>query len=102
MIDADESAWRGRISGPPPFEGFTEHVVLGEADHWFFPIQPIDLPERLIEADPCCYLEHTLQSRSKIAGAFDKATLSAYVKAFSASQRKHAINHALELDVTGV
>jgi haloacetate dehalogenase len=58
--------------------------------HWFFLIQPFDLPERLIGADPRYYLEHTLESWSKTPGAFDQATLSAYVKTFSDPAAIHA------------
>lgn len=58
--------------------------------HWFFLIQPADLPERLIGADPKYYLRKTLGSWSKREGVFDEAAMDAYVAAFSNAEAIHA------------
>ena len=59
--------------------------------HWFFLIQPFDLPERLIGADPIYYL------RKKMGGwgsagltIFDPRALAAYERAFADLRTIHA------------
>lgn len=58
--------------------------------HWFFLIQPFDLPERLIGADPEFYLRYTLASWCKTPGAIDEAAMAAYRAAFVSKDAIHA------------
>ncbi len=63
--------------------------------HWFFLIQPYDLPERLIAADPDFYLESKtggfgLDPRKDPSETFDPAALGEYKRCF----RDPAVIHA--------
>jgi haloacetate dehalogenase len=58
--------------------------------HWFFLIQPFDLPERLIGADPDYYLEKKIGKWSKNEGAFDAAALAEYKRCFRDPATIHA------------
>jgi haloacetate dehalogenase len=59
--------------------------------HWFMLIQPFDLPERLIGADPEYYLRTSLDrwSGSGLAG-FDAAAVAEYVRCFCTPEAVHA------------
>ena len=50
------------------------------AYHWTFLAQPAPLPERMINADPVAYIDHTLQSwtKGKSLGVFPPASLQSY------------------------
>jgi haloacetate dehalogenase len=58
--------------------------------HWFFLIQPFDLPERLIGADPEFYLRRTLASWCKTDGAVEEQAIAAYLAAFKEPAAIHA------------
>jgi haloacetate dehalogenase len=58
--------------------------------HWFFLIQPYDLPERLIGADPDFYLEKKIGKWSKSSGAFTAAALAEYKRCFRDPAAIHA------------
>jgi len=63
--------------------------------HWFFLIQPYDLPERLIAADPDFYLESKtggfgLDPRKDISETFDPAALEEYKRCFRDPAAIHA------------
>ncbi len=59
--------------------------------HWFFLIQPFDLPERLIGADPVYYLRKALSSLSGGSlDAFSPAALAEYERCFAAPGAVHA------------
>ena len=58
--------------------------------HWFFLIQPADLPERLIGADAEFYLRKTLSSWCKNDGAATDEAMAAYIAAFTAPGAVHA------------
>ena len=51
--------------------------------HWFFLIQPFDLPERLIGADPGYYLERKLAAWSRREGAFAPEAVAEYKRCFA-------------------
>ncbi len=51
--------------------------------HWFFLIQPYDLPERLIGAQPEYYLRKCLTRWSADAGAFTPEVVEEYLRCFS-------------------
>ncbi len=58
--------------------------------HWFFLIQPYDLPERLIGADPDFYLEKKIGKWSRNDGAFTAAALAEYKRCFRDPATIHA------------
>jgi haloacetate dehalogenase len=63
--------------------------------HWFFLIQPYDLPERLIAADPDFYLESKtggfgLDPRKEVSETFDPAALEDYKRCFRDPAAIHA------------
>lgn len=58
--------------------------------HWFFLIQPFDLPERMIGADPAYYLEKKIGKWSKTGGCFAPEALAEYQRCFSYPATIHA------------
>lgn len=58
--------------------------------HWFFLIQPYDLPERLIGAAPDYYLERKIGAWSRNEQPFDPAAVEAYKAAFRDPATIHA------------
>ena len=58
--------------------------------HWFFLIQPADLPERMIGADPGFYLERKIGAWSRTDGCFDPAALAEYKRCFCNAEAIHA------------
>lgn len=58
--------------------------------HWFFLIQPYDLPERLIGADPDFYLMKKLGQWSREVGCFSEAALGEYRRCFRDPATIHA------------
>ena len=57
--------------------------------HWFFLIQPFDLPERLITAEAEYYLRTTLGSWCKTPGAITEDAMAAYIAAFTSPGAIH-------------
>ena len=58
--------------------------------HWFFLIQPFDMPERLIGAEAEYYLRSTLSSWCKREGAISEEAMGAYISAFTGPDAIHA------------
>ena len=58
--------------------------------HWFFLIQPYDLPERLIGNDPDYYMGRLLQSWSRREGVFAEAAVAEYRRCFRDPATIHA------------
>jgi haloacetate dehalogenase len=58
--------------------------------HWFFLIQPFDLPERLIGADPDYYLEKKIGAWSRAGGCFAPEALAEYKRCFRDPATIHA------------
>jgi haloacetate dehalogenase len=66
------------------------HAMYGTTDmefarayyHWFFLIQPFDLPERLIGADPGYFLRRKLGQWGRDDSAFDDGALEEYLRCF--------------------
>ena len=58
--------------------------------HWFFLIQPFDLPERLIGADPIYYLRKKLAGWSSGLSHFDPRALAEYERCFANPATIHA------------
>ena len=68
----------------------TDKAFASAYYHWFFLIQPFDLPERLIGADPDYYLDRKIGAWSGGGGLFDPAALEAYKAAFRDPATIHA------------
>ena len=58
--------------------------------HWFFLIQPFDLPERMIGADPEFYLSKKLKAWGRSKGAITDAASAEYLRCFSDPATIHA------------
>src|SRR5574337_707849 len=58
--------------------------------HWFFLIQPFDLPERLIGADPVYYLRKKLGGWGTGLDHFDPRALAEYERCFANPETIHA------------
>ena len=58
--------------------------------HWFFLIQPYDLPERLIGADPAYYLRRKLGGWGTGLAHFDPRALAEYERCFNDPATIHA------------
>ncbi|MEQ8397157.1 alpha/beta hydrolase [Thalassobaculum sp.] len=58
--------------------------------HWFFLIQPYDLPERMIGADPAFYLRSKLAS-SAAADVFPVDVVAEYLRHYARPETIHAI-----------
>jgi haloacetate dehalogenase len=58
--------------------------------HWFFLIQPFDLPERLIGNDPDYFLGRVLQSLGRKDGVFTDEAVAEYRRAFRDPATIHA------------
>jgi haloacetate dehalogenase len=59
--------------------------------HWFFFVQPFDLPERLIAADPIWYLHRLLGGWGSGLDAHDPAALAEYERCFADPAARHAM-----------
>ncbi len=58
---------------------------------WFFLIQPFDLPERMIGADPAFFLKHHLDGQSKTAGVPHPDIAQEYLRCYDDPKAIHAI-----------
>jgi haloacetate dehalogenase len=58
---------------------------------WFFLIQPYDLPERLIGADPEYFLREHIARQNKTPGAIDEDVFADYLRCYRDPATRHAI-----------
>lgn len=58
---------------------------------WFFLIQPYDLPERLIAADPDYFLDRHIAGQIKVEGAVDPRVMAEYRRCYADPATRHAI-----------
>ena len=68
----------------------TDQALATAYYHWFFLIQPFDLPERLIGSDPAFYLQRKLSHWGRDETAFTPEAVAEYVRCFSAPATIHA------------
>jgi haloacetate dehalogenase len=59
--------------------------------HWFFNIQPFDMPERMMGADPDWFIEKKLAKTKQGLSFFDKGALAEFKRCFRNSETIHAI-----------
>ena len=73
--------------------------------HWFFMIQPYDLPERLMGADPDYFIEKKLAKTKQGLSFFDPAALAEYKRCFRNPATIHAMcedyraTHGVDLEM---
>ena len=72
--------------------------------HWFFLIQPFDLPERLIGADPAYFLRHKFAQWGRDETAFTDRAMAEYVRCFTpatihASCEDYRASATIDLDL---
>jgi len=84
---------RAHILGHDRFWRNWTAELAHKAYHWTFLAQPAPLPERMIDADPVAYMEHTLQSwtNAKSLGVFPAAALDSYRAQARDPARIHAM-----------
>lgn len=70
--------------------GRTDKAFATAYYHWFFLIQPFDLPERLIGADPTYYLHQKLGQLAAGFKGFDPRALAEYERCFRDPATIHA------------
>lgn len=58
---------------------------------WFFLIQPFDLPERMIAADPDQFLDRHLAGQIKVEGSLDSRVVVEYRRCYRDPATRHAI-----------
>ncbi len=68
----------------------TDKAFASAYYHWFFLIQPFDLPERLIGADPVYYLRRKIGAWSDKGAHFEPAALAEYERCFRDPGTIHA------------
>lgn len=71
--------------------GHVDRALATAYYHWFFFIQPADLPERLISADPVGYLHTLLGGWGSGLDAHPPQALAAYERAFADPAARHAM-----------
>jgi haloacetate dehalogenase len=59
--------------------------------HWFFNIQPFDIPERMMGADPDWFIEKKLAKTKQGLSFFDPEALAEYKRCFRNPETIHAI-----------
>ena len=59
--------------------------------HWFFNIQPYDLPERMMGADPDWFIKKKLAKTEQGLSFFDPAALADFMRCFRNPETIHAI-----------
>ena len=92
-LDHPESVERAALLDIAPtasMYGRTDKTFASAYFHWFFLIQPQDLPERLIGADPDYWLERMLGTWSGAEGIFTAEALTEYRRTFRDPATIHA------------
>ena len=72
------------------FNHVTQRWATGSY-HWFFMIQPFDLPERLMGADPDYYIARKLSKTEQGLSFFGKEALADYMRCFRNPATIHAM-----------
>lgn len=69
----------------------TDKLMASTYYHWFFLIQPDDLPERLIGNDATYFLHGALGSFGGALDAYDPRALAEYERCFADAETRHAM-----------
>ena len=78
------------ISPTRAMYGRTDQAFATDYYHWFFLIQPFDLPEKLIGADPGYYLRKKTSGWGSAANIFDPCAFAEYERCFRDPATIHA------------
>jgi haloacetate dehalogenase len=78
------------ISPTRTMYGKTDQGFATAYYHWFFLIQPFDLPERLIASDPGYYLRKKTGGWGSAANIFDPRAFAEYERCFAQPETIHA------------
>ncbi len=92
-LDHPERVTKAAVLDIAPTLYMYEHADMALASayyHWFFLIQPFDLPERLIGADPDFYVDKKIGKWSKTEGCFGAEALAEYKRCFRDPATIHA------------
>ncbi|GAA3244661.1 alpha/beta hydrolase [Pseudonocardia petroleophila] len=93
-LDHPAAVTRAALLDILPTTHVYDHVTQAVATayyHWFFFIQPADLPERLIAADPVGYLHSLLGGWGSGLDAFAPEALAEYERCFADPDARHAM-----------
>jgi haloacetate dehalogenase len=71
--------------------GHVDRALATAYYHWFFLIQPYDLPERLIAGDPLAYLHRILGGWGSSLDAYPAEALAHYERCFADPEVRHAM-----------
>jgi haloacetate dehalogenase len=71
--------------------GHVDRRVATAYFHWFFLIQPFDLPERLIGSEPLLFLHRLLGGWGSGSSAHDPAAVAEYERCFAEPGVRHAM-----------
>jgi haloacetate dehalogenase len=93
-LDHPQKVMRAAILDIIPQHHLLNHVTRQWGTfswHWFFNIQPYDLPERMMGADPDWFIEKKLAKTKQGLSFFDPAALAEYKRCFRNPETIHAI-----------
>ena len=93
-LDHPEKVAKAAILDIVPQHYLFNHVTQKWATgsyHWFFMIQPFDLPERLMGADPDYFISKKLAKTEQGLSFFGKAALAEYMRCFRNPATIHAM-----------
>ncbi len=93
-LDHPEKVERAAILDIIPQHHLLNHVTRAWGTfswHWFFNIQPYDLPERMMGADPDWFIEKKLAKTKQGLAFFDSRALAEYKRCFRNPDTTHAI-----------
>jgi haloacetate dehalogenase len=93
-LDHPEKVLRAAIMDIIPQHYLYRNITFDWAKfswHWFFNIQPYDLPERLMGADPDYFIRKKLAKTEQGLRFFDPAALAEYIRCFRDPATIHAI-----------
>jgi haloacetate dehalogenase len=93
-LDHPDKVERAAILDIVPQHYLFNHVTQAWATssyHWFFMIQPYDMPERLMSADPDFFIEKKLAKTAKGLVFFGKEALEEYKRCFRNPATVHAM-----------
>jgi haloacetate dehalogenase len=93
-LDHPEKVAKAAILDIVPQHYLFNHVTQKWATssyHWFFMIQPFDLPERLMGADPDYFIRKKLAKTEQGLGFFGKEALAEYMRCFRNPATIHAM-----------
>ena len=93
-LDHPQKVARAAIIDIVPQHYLYNHVTRAWATfswHWFFNIQPFDLPEKMMGADPDWFIKKKLAKTEQGLSFFDPAALADFMRCFRNPETIHAI-----------